>query len=77
MFCHGSIAGKGSGRPTWKRSFVKNIIRLILSVIIPPLGVLLKRGLGGSFILSIILTLLGYVPGLIYAFVVVLGDDKK
>ena len=55
---------------------MKNVIRLIFSVIIPPVGVLLKRGLGGSFILSIILTLLGYVPGLIYAFVVVLGDDK-
>ncbi|MGI8406204.1 MAG: YqaE/Pmp3 family membrane protein [Thermomicrobiales bacterium] len=53
-----------------------NIIRLIISIFIPPLGVLLKRGLGGSFILSIILTLLGYIPGVIYACVVVLGNNK-
>jgi uncharacterized membrane protein YqaE (UPF0057 family) len=51
------------------------IIRIIASVIIPPIGVFLKRGLGFSFLLSILLTILGYVPGLIYALFVVIGDD--
>ncbi len=51
------------------------VIRIIASVIIPPVGVFLKRGLGMSFLLSILLTILGYFPGLIYALVVVLGDD--
>lgn len=51
------------------------IIRIIASVIIPPVGVFLKRGLGFSFLLSILLTILGYVPGLIYALFVVIGDD--
>lgn len=50
------------------------IIRIIASVIIPPIGVLLKRGLGWSFVLSILLTLLGYIPGLVYALYVVLQD---
>lgn len=51
------------------------IIQIIISVLIPPLGVFLKRGLGWSFVLSILLTLLGYIPGLIYAlYVVVLRD---
>ncbi|MGC4106689.1 MAG: YqaE/Pmp3 family membrane protein [Thermomicrobiales bacterium] len=50
-------------------------IRLIASILIPPLGVFLKRGLGWSFVLSIILTLLAYVPGLIYAIWVVLFSD--
>lgn len=51
------------------------IIQIIVSVLIPPLGVFLKRGLGWSFVLSILLTLLGYIPGLIYAlYVVVLRD---
>lgn len=44
-----------------------DILRLILSIIIPPLGVFLQVGLGGQFWLNVILTLLGYFPGLIHA----------
>jgi uncharacterized membrane protein YqaE (UPF0057 family) len=44
-----------------------NLIRIILSVIIPPLGVFLKVGLGGQFWLNILLTILGYIPGLVHA----------
>jgi len=51
------------------------IIRLIASILIPPLGVFLKRGFGWSFVLSIVLTILGYIPGLIYAIWVVLFSD--
>jgi uncharacterized membrane protein YqaE (UPF0057 family) len=42
-------------------------IRIILSVLIPPLGVFLQVGLTGHFWLNILLTLLGYIPGLIHA----------
>ncbi|MGN6032695.1 MAG: YqaE/Pmp3 family membrane protein [Thermomicrobiales bacterium] len=51
------------------------IVRLIASILIPPLGVFLKRGFGWSFVISIILTLLAYVPGLVYAIWVVLFSD--
>ncbi len=44
-----------------------DIIRIILFVIIPPIGVLLQVGLTGHFFLNILLTLLGYIPGLIHA----------
>lgn len=44
-----------------------DIIRVILAIILPPLGVLLQVGLGLHFWLNIILTLLGYFPGLIHA----------
>ncbi len=47
------------------------IVQIVASVIIPPVGVFLKRGIGLSFFLSILLTILGYVPGLIYAIWVV------
>lgn len=59
-----------------ERSNTMDIARVIVSVIIPPVGVFLKRGLGWSFVLSILLTLLAYFPGLIYALYVVLSDDK-
>jgi uncharacterized membrane protein YqaE (UPF0057 family) len=39
-----------------------------------PLGVLIGKGFGWAFILNVILTLLGYFPGLIHAFWVQLRD---
>lgn len=54
-----------------------NVIRIIATVIIPPLGVFLKRGLGWPFVISVLLTLLGYIPGLVYALVIVLGDERR
>ncbi|NGP16679.1 YqaE/Pmp3 family membrane protein [Devosia aurantiaca] len=49
-----------------------DILRIILSVIIPPVGVFLQVGLGLQFWLNILLTLLGYFPGLIHAIWVIL-----
>lgn len=49
-----------------------DIIRIILSVIIPPVGVFLQVGLGLHFWLNILLTLLGYFPGLIHAVWIIL-----
>ena len=44
-----------------------DILRIILSVLVPPIGVFLQVGFGGQFWLNIFLTLLGYVPGLVHA----------
>lgn len=44
-----------------------DILRIILSVLVPPIGVFLQVGFGGHFWLNILLTLLGYVPGLVHA----------
>jgi uncharacterized membrane protein YqaE (UPF0057 family) len=44
-----------------------DLVRLILSVILPPVGVFLQVGLRPQFWLNILLTLLGYVPGVIHA----------
>lgn len=44
-----------------------DLIRVLLSVLIPPLGVFLQEGLGTQFWLNLILTLLGYIPGLVHA----------
>ena len=42
--------------------------RISFTIILPPLGVLLGKGVGGAFLINILLTLLGYFPGLIHAF---------
>lgn len=44
-----------------------DIIRIIFAIILPPLGVFLQVGLGGAFWLNILLTLLGYIPGIVHA----------
>lgn len=44
-----------------------DIVLIVLSVLLPPLGVLLSRGLGTQFVLNILLTVLGYVPGIVHA----------
>jgi len=44
-----------------------DVIRIIISLFIPPLGVFLQVGLGGHFWLNILLTTLGFIPGVIHA----------
>jgi uncharacterized membrane protein YqaE (UPF0057 family) len=44
-----------------------DLIRIVLSILIPPLGVLLEVGLGLQFWINIVLTLLGYIPGVVHA----------
>jgi uncharacterized membrane protein YqaE (UPF0057 family) len=49
-----------------------DIIKIICAIIIPPLGVFMEVGLGAQFWINILLTLLGYIPGIIHALVVIL-----
>jgi uncharacterized membrane protein YqaE (UPF0057 family) len=49
------------------------ILKVILAIIFPPVAAFLQVGLGMHFWLNILLTLLGYVPGLIHALWLVLA----
>jgi uncharacterized membrane protein YqaE (UPF0057 family) len=44
-----------------------DIVRIIIAILLPPLGVCLQVGFGGQFWLNILLTLLGYIPGIVHA----------
>jgi uncharacterized membrane protein YqaE (UPF0057 family) len=44
-----------------------DVFRILLAILVPPLGVFLQVGIGLQFWLNILLTLLGYIPGLIHA----------
>tara|TARA_Y100000780_G_scaffold138733_1_gene124943 strand:+ start:518 stop:706 length:189 start_codon:yes stop_codon:yes gene_type:complete len=44
-----------------------DILRILLSVLLPPVGVFLQVGLGAQFWINILLTLLGYIPGIVHA----------
>ncbi|WP_407493309.1 YqaE/Pmp3 family membrane protein [Pseudooceanicola sp. MF1-13] len=50
-----------------------DILRIIIAIFIPPLGVFLQVGLGGAFWLNLLLTILGYIPGIIHALYIILS----
>lgn len=44
-----------------------DILRIIIAIFLPPLGVFLQVGLGKDFWINVLLTLLGYIPGIVHA----------
>ena len=44
-----------------------DLIKLVAAILLPPLGVFLEVGIKGQFWLNVLLTLLGYIPGIIHA----------
>ena len=49
-----------------------DVIRILLSILLPPVGVFLQVGIGLHFWINILLTLLGYIPGVIHAIYIIL-----
>lgn len=44
-----------------------DLIRILCAIVLPPLGVFLQVGIGGQFWINILLTLFGYIPGIVHA----------
>ncbi len=44
-----------------------DFLRIVIAILLPPLGVFMQVGFGGPFWLNILLTLCGYIPGIIHA----------
>jgi uncharacterized membrane protein YqaE (UPF0057 family) len=44
-----------------------DLLRILLAILLPPLGVFLQVGIGAQFWINILLTLLGYIPGIVHA----------
>ncbi|PBP19067.1 plasma membrane proteolipid 3, partial [Diplocarpon rosae] len=49
-----------------------DICKIILAIVLPPLGVFLERGCGADLLINILLTILGYIPGIIHALYIIL-----
>lgn len=48
-----------------------DVLRILIAILLPPLGVFLQVGLGLQFWVNILLTLLGYIPGIIHAIYII------
>ena len=46
------------------------MLTIILNILLPPVAVYMKHGVGTTLLLSIILTIIGWIPGVIHAFLV-------
>ncbi len=44
-----------------------DLIRILFAILLPPVGVFLQVGIGPQFWVNILLTLFGYIPGIVHA----------
>ncbi|GMY08711.1 Proteolipid membrane potential modulator [Fagus crenata] len=51
----------------------ETFVEVILAIFLPPVGVFLRYGCGVEFWIDLVLTLLGYIPGIIYALYVLVA----
>ena len=52
-----------------------DLVKILLAIFLPPLGVLVHRGPSLQLLLNILLTLAGWLPGVVHAFWVI-GKKK-
>ena len=50
--------------------------RVVAALLLPPLGVFLATGISPRFWLAVLLTCLGYVPGVLFAFFILLTRSR-
>lgn len=60
-----------------KATLPMSILRIIFAILLPPLGVFLTVGIGKHFWINILLTILGFVPGIVHAVWVIAKADGK
>jgi uncharacterized membrane protein YqaE (UPF0057 family) len=53
------------------------LIRLLLAIVLPPLSVFLTAGVGSALIINILLTFLGWIPGIIHALWLISKQSEK
>lgn len=52
-------------------STLGDLVKILFAILLPPLGVFLEVGLTKHFWINILLTLLGFLPGVIHAVYVI------
>ncbi|MEY2858698.1 MAG: hypothetical protein RLZZ74_3011 [Cyanobacteriota bacterium] len=56
---------------------MKDLTQIIFAIVLPPVGVFLSVGIGSAFIINVLLTLLGWLPGVIHALWVINQESEK
>ena len=53
------------------------LVRFALGVLLPPVGVFMTYGLSTTLLINILLTILGWVPGVIHAIWAIAKHEEK
>ena len=53
-----------------------DIIKVICAILLPPVAAFLQVGLSLHFFINILLTIFGFIPGLVHALWLVFTDQK-
>lgn len=65
-----------SAKKAGREADTNTLLLVILAILLPPLAVYLHEGeINNRFWISLLLTLLFWLPGVIYALVIILGDN--
>ncbi|XP_024379554.1 salt stress-induced hydrophobic peptide ESI3 [Physcomitrium patens] len=56
-----------------KGGVAATLCEILLAIFLPPLGVFFKYNCGVEFWICLLLTILGYIPGIIYALYVIVA----
>ncbi|KXS99716.1 hypothetical protein AC578_9874 [Pseudocercospora eumusae] len=52
-----------------------NVLLYFLALFLPPLAVFLKTGCGADFLINILLSILGWIPGVIHAWYIISKNE--
>lgn len=52
-------------------SATSDLFLIIIAIILPPLAMLIETGLGKQFLINLVLTMIGFVPGVVHAVYVI------
>jgi uncharacterized membrane protein YqaE (UPF0057 family) len=53
------------------------LVRYALGILLPPVGVFMTYGISTTLLINILLTILGYVPGVIHAVWAIAKHEEK
>jgi len=53
-----------------------NLVKIICAIVLPPVAAFLQVGLSKHFFINIILTLLGFLPGMIHALWLLVNNKR-
>lgn len=52
------------------------ILKILLAIFLPPLGIFVQEGLNSNFWINVVLTLFGYLPDIIFALYILLAKES-
>ncbi|VEP15633.1 conserved hypothetical protein; putative membrane protein [Hyella patelloides LEGE 07179] len=53
------------------------ILKIIAAILLPPLGVFMTMGVSQALLINILLTLLGWIPGIIHALWIISKESEQ